>query len=192
MNASDLPCSGLMLALLHPDLGPQYSPNLYAWLAVTRNGRLTPRSRLSGLYVDSRGAQWIGYAREGAGFVGQRVANILRDGDAAGIGAWLHTGPMRPVVGFWAKYIRIGRCALDTGHASQLVYSDHRWSRDGNTRHCRWCGAGSQVLTRWVEEDQEHHAWLPQMSATADGDRLEGVPRSDSSLDPNGDEVSRG
>lgn len=159
LQPTDLAFHGLDLAAIHPDRGAKYSPNLFAWLTAVRAGRLTPRARLSGIYIDSSGAQWIGYTRDQAGFVGQRVSSVLAEGHGAGIGAWLHLGPMRPLLGFWAKYIQVGRCALDEGHGSRLVYSEHRWARDGGTRHCRWCGLGTQVLTRWTEA-QECQAWV--------------------------------
>lgn len=159
MHPSELACAGLDLAAIHPDRGAKYSPNLHAWLTVVRAGRLTPRARLAGVYVDAKGAQWIGYPRDQAGFVGQRVSHVLAEGQGAGIGAWRHIGPMRPLLGFWTRYIKMGRCALDEGHTSRLVYAEHRWSRDGDTRHCRWCGVGTQVMARWTEA-QECHAWV--------------------------------
>jgi hypothetical protein len=159
LQPDDLACAGLDLSAIDPSRGAKYSPNLFAWLTVTRQGRLTPRARLSGLYSDSAGSLWIGYTRDSAGFVGQRLALVLEAGAGAGIGAWRHIGRVQPWIGFWSRYTAIGRCTFDPKHVDASVYGEHRWSRSGDTRTCRWCGVASQRLARWTEV-QECEAWL--------------------------------
>ena len=160
MNNHELPSTGLDLAAIHPDRGAKYSPSLYAWLTLRRAGHLTPRARLSGVYVDSRGNAWIGYPVDEAGFVGQRMSEVIAHGADAGIGAWRQLGTLRPLLGFWRRYVDVGRCAWDEAHARPDVYTEHRWARTGDTRRCRWCAAGNQVLSRWTEA-QDCEAWEP-------------------------------
>lgn len=168
MNPLDLACVGLDLEAIHPARGAKFSPNLHAWLTVSRYGRLTPRALLSGLYTDPTGTLWIGYLRDTAGFVGQRLALVLAEGAGAGLGAWRHLGHMQPWNGFWPKYIAVGRCALDPKHSDASIYAEHRWSRRGDTRSCRWCGAASQRLVRWSELEA-CEAWQTDAAPHAEG-----------------------
>ena len=159
------------LEAIRPENGAKYSPNLYAWLTVKRQGRLTPRARLAGVHLAANAEPWIGYPRHDAGFIGQRLSHVLDEGAGAGIGAWRRLGQLQFVPGFWPRYVQVGRCAFDHAHTSLQMYAEHRWSRNGDTRRCRWCGIGSQVLVRWTEVE-ECQAWEAPPVGTQDGARL--------------------
>jgi hypothetical protein len=85
----------------------------------------------------------------------------LIDGTKANVGCW--TFPVSDLLiddGFWDRYERIGRCAVDEAHTQLFVGDDSRWRQDGATRECTWCGAFAQRERVW-SETVEHRAWDP-------------------------------
>ena len=62
---------------------------------------------------------------------------------------------------FWSRYVRVGRCAIDTEHKMPFIRDETRWRVEGDLRHCQWCGACKQrwheiprteIITKWITE----------------------------------------
>lgn len=138
--------NGLDVADIHPRQGAKYSPNLYHWLTSRAN-----RKSLSRIYRDQDNLLWIGYPDGYGGLIGQRLIVVLCSGTKANSACWVNLGPLTEVADFWPRYVRDGRCAIDPEHHIAFVGEDTRWSVDGDTRKCVWCGNATQVLRRWTE-----------------------------------------
>lgn len=125
--------------------GDKYSPNLAAWSA--KNGHIAENR----LYRGPNGTLWIGWIDDGAWFIGSRLWQVLCTGRRAQVGCWTFpVSDLTEVPDFWAKYARLGRCAIDTDHTRSFVNDDNRWDTQGDIRSCRWCGF-QQTKRRWTE-----------------------------------------
>ncbi len=133
---------------IDPVNGTKYSPNLYRWLTVRSRKH---RGWTSRVYRDAKGALWIGYLDDLGRLVGQGLSAVLCSGAKAGTACWVHPGPLKEVTDFWAHYMRDGRCAIDASHSVSFLGDDTRWSVNGDTRSCQWCGKCTQVLRRWTQ-----------------------------------------
>lgn len=81
-----------------------------------------------------------GVAGVDQGFVGVRLMAVLCQGGKAGSFYYLGMTPMlEEVKGFWDAYLKIGRCAIDPAHKEGFM--GDRYSSEGDTRTCLWCGA---------------------------------------------------
>lgn len=138
--------NGLDMAAIHPRQGARFSPNLYRWLASRAE-----RKSLSLVYRDHSNTLWIGYPDGCGGLIGQRLMNVLCSGPKASSACWINLGRLTEIADFWPRYVRDGRCAIDPEHRIAYVGDDTRWSVDGDTRKCVWCGGVTQVLRRWTE-----------------------------------------
>jgi len=135
--------------------GTKYSPNLARWIARQQ------RSTLGELKVfrDLDGVRWIGWVDDEHWFIGCRLMRCLSMGAKAETGAFAQKlGELTPEPDFWDRYNAIGRCAIDEAHAISFIGDEGRWSVDGDTRHCLWCGRHTQHLDRWTETT-EHTCW---------------------------------
>lgn len=146
-NASELNGNGLDVAAVHPRNGTRYSPNLFSWLTMRSRKHHAWTSRV---YRDKDGTLWIGRLDQGDLF-GARLMNVLCNGSKAESGCWINQQGLVEVADFWPRYMRDGRCAIDTEHTQYFIGDDTRWAVDGDTRTCLWCGKARQVLARWTE-----------------------------------------
>ncbi|MBB4856970.1 hypothetical protein HNO88_000267 [Novosphingobium chloroacetimidivorans] len=146
--------------------GDKYSPNLRKWLVQARFGGALPT-----VYTDKDACRWIGWIDEETWFIGTRLAQVLGRGRRAEIGCWTFpVSDLSPLDGFWKRYAEIGRCAIDTAHASYFIGEDTRWQVDGDRRDCLWCGDHTQTLKRWTEE-VEREAWVEATPPMLEGAR---------------------
>lgn len=136
-NASELNGNGLDVAAVHPRNGSRYSPNLHSWLVMRSRKHHAWTGRV---YRDKDGTLWIG-ALEHGGLLGARLVSVLCNGSkvraAAGSAckAWSKWPRSRP------RYVRDGRCAIDTAHTQCFIGDDTRWAVDGDNRSLA-CGCG--------------------------------------------------
>lgn len=146
--------NGLDVRAVDPRNGAKYSPNLHRWLALRSKKHHAWTSRV---YRDETGMLWIGMLDLGD-LIGARLMNVLCYGTKAESCCWVNLRGLVEVADFWPRYIRDGRCAIDTEHRAYFVGDDTRWTQDGAARACLWCGKAQQVLVRWTET-VEHQQW---------------------------------
>jgi hypothetical protein len=151
--------NGLDVRAVDPRNGGKYSPNLHKWLTMRSRKHHAWTSRV---YRDSDGVMFIGMMDNGD-LIGARLMNVLCYGTKAESYCYTKTGGMFEVADFWPRYMVDGRCAIDTEHRACFVGDDTRWTQDGDTRACLWCGKVQQVLMRWTEtvERKEWRALQP-------------------------------
>jgi len=129
----------VVLKKINPKNGEKYSICLFRYL------KRNPQYHHA--YRDREGALYFGYMHEGL-FHGQRIGSILSGGKQNYCYAG-YSVKWRELKGFWPRYIRIGRCALDPKHNYEY---DGRFKPVGKTgRQCQWCGA-KMKLRRWTEK----------------------------------------
>lgn len=139
--------NGLDLAAVNPRNGAKYSPNLYRWLTMRNKKHHAWTSRV---YRDETGMLWIGMLDLGD-LIGARLMNVLCYGTKAESCCWVSLRGLVEVADFWPRYVAEGRCAIDPEHKASFVGNDGRWTVDGDTRACLWCGKARQALVRWTE-----------------------------------------
>jgi hypothetical protein len=156
--------NGLDVRAVDPRNGAKYSPNLHKWLTMRGKKHHAWTSRV---YRDRIGTLWIGMLDHGD-LIGARLMNVLCYGTKAGSCCWVNLRGLVEVADFWPRYVRDGRCAIDTAHRECFIGDDTRWTQDGDTRTCLWCGKARQVLTRWTEsvERQEWRNLQPNAELT--------------------------
>jgi hypothetical protein len=145
--------------LKSPPLLAQHSPNLAKWLA--KNCDVVYRRDRVNVY-DSPDGPWIGWIEDETWFIGSRLWRALGVGTKAEMGCWtlkLDTLILRE--GFWDRYAKIGRCEIDQDHARYFIGSDTRWTENGDTRTCNWCGDFTQKRERY-EEVVQREKWVKQ------------------------------
>ena len=133
-----------------PEAGPQFSPNLYAWLRKN----FKKRSEGPEVFRSEHGALYVGYMFDGD-FIGAALSGILYQGARTGLFSYSGEKFTR-IASFWPKYKKLGRCYLDPKH--QDYYLDKRWKEGPRRRTCLWCGHVQKkvsvrevvVKTRWV------------------------------------------
>lgn len=138
--------AGLDVQAVHPKNGAKYSPNLHKWLTAKSAGH---RARTSRVYSSTNRGLLIGRLDDGY-LIGTRLNDVLCNGAKAGSWAIGARGLVE-VADFWPRYLAEGRCAIDPEHAVCFVGDDTRWTQEGDTRACLWCGKARQVLARWTE-----------------------------------------
>lgn len=139
---------------IEPGKNPAFSPNLYRWMRryarsagdagvveqVFRVRPDTPAAKILGA-----GTLMIGYSLNGhpgdTDFSGARLMDVLCNG--GGAGRWCYVGiapDLEMLEGFWARYLKVGRCAIDPMHREAFQGGD-RFHEEGDHRTCLWCGA---------------------------------------------------
>lgn len=157
--------NGLDVRAVDPRNGGKYSPNLYKWLTMRSKKHHAWTSRV---YRDGDGVLFIGMMDDGD-LIGARLMNVLCYGTKAESWCFTKTADMVEVADFWPRYMAEGRCAIDTEHKHHFIGDDTRWTQDGDTRACLWCGKMQQVLTRWTEA-VERKEWREVQPNTELGD----------------------
>jgi hypothetical protein len=144
------------LAVIHPNHGKKYSPNLYDFLRAKarHNKDVLSRSRV---YRDVEGTLWLGYMFDGE-FIGTRLSRVLVDGAQAEIYSYGSSG-LTELQNFWQQYQAIGRCAIDPEHRMGFIGDDARWNVHGDHRSCQWCGNATQKLERYTVTEQRQR-WV--------------------------------
>ena len=126
-----------------PKEGPQFSPNLYAWLR--KNFRR--RHEQPEVFRSDHGALYVGFIFDGD-FIGAALNGILCQGARTGLCSYSAKEFTR-IASFWPKYKKLGRCYLDPKHND--YYLDKRWKEGPRRRTCLWCGyVQKKVTTREV------------------------------------------
>lgn len=156
--------NGLDVRAVDPRNGAKYSPNLHRWLTMRNKKHHAWTSRV---YRDEAGTLWIGMLDLGD-LIGARLLNVLCYGTKAESCCWVNLRGLVEVADFWPRYVAEGRCAIDPEHARHFVGDDTRWTQEGNTRACLWCGKAQQVLVRWTEtvERQQWRDLQPNVIST--------------------------
>jgi hypothetical protein len=140
-----------------PAKGGKYSPNLYKWLTQRDKKH---RAETSKVFSAPDGGLWIGMLDDDIFLIGCRLMTVLCSGTKAKSMAYplKQIGPLEEVPDFWARYLEVGRCAIDQEHTMFFVGDETRWLVDGEKRECMWCGKAKQrretyqvPRTRWIE-----------------------------------------
>jgi hypothetical protein len=140
----------------------KFSPNLYQWVRTRWGARFGGRGleQEPQVFRDKSGTLWIGHMDDTGCFIGHKLWRVLSK-HTQEIYAWTrrsHPG-IKPVKNFWRNYRLHGRCAID-GHKSG--WWDQRWTVNGKTRTCRWCGKHKQKLhTKTHIERHVEKTWVP-------------------------------
>ena len=159
--------TGLDVQAVHPKNGAKYSPNLHRWLTSTKR---THRAWTSRVYRDVEGTLWIGRIDDGD-LIGARLYGVLCNGAKEESSCWVSLRGLVEVADFWPRYLAEGRCAIDPEHARYFVGDDTRWTQEGDTRACLWCGKARQVLARWTEAVERQEWRNLQHNAESTGPR---------------------
>lgn len=138
--------NGLDLSAINPKNGSKFSPNLYKWLSKKSSPHRAWSSRV---YKDKDGILWIGIL-EKRELIGSMLIGVLCNGTKEGTAAWQKIDAVE-IKDFWTRYREIGRCAIDAEHSMYFIGDDSRWSINGDSRSCLWCGNANQVMKRWTE-----------------------------------------
>lgn len=143
--------STLKLKQIAPSISAAFSPNLYRWMRAKghfyKDGgvlqtvfRVKPGTTLAQEF--GAGTLMIGYAGDQGenGFIGIRLIAALCHGTKAGSFYYVGMAAMLDeVADFWEQYMQVGRCAIDPDHKEGFM--GDRFTLDGDTRTCLWCGA---------------------------------------------------
>ncbi len=148
--------NGLDIEKIHPSNGAKYSPNLYAWLTLRSKRHRVETSRV---FSTKDGLLYIGFLDDGY-LIGSRLVSVLCYGKKEKSWAFSYLGEVIEVPDFWARYMDVGRCAIDLEHKMHFFGDDSRWRIHGDRRECLWCENHSQKLRQWVEI-VERSAWEP-------------------------------
>lgn len=151
--------STMALKDIAPTISAAFSPNLHRWMksrghAYSDGGvaetvyRVLPDSRLAKEF--GAGTLMIGSAYDqyegDKDFSGSLLISVLCNGSKAI--RYCHVGAMPSlgvVEGFWDRYMKVGRCAIDPEHA-QHFHGGERYSEAGDVRTCLWCGEKHQKI----------------------------------------------
>lgn len=138
----------------------KFSPNLQKWMRKLSE----PMRSTTKVYRDHEGFLWIGSISDDGWFYGSKLVRVLCNGTKEHRGAYPRKQFQRfaEVKNFWSEYRRIGRCAIDAEHQEHYLNSDSRFSVNGATRCCNWCGYRQKLEVRevirkiesWVHEDE--------------------------------------
>lgn len=143
----------LDIKAVSPKAGPQFSPNLYAWL------RKNHKTEKAEVFRSKDGILYVGYMFDGD-LIGSGLASILGTGARAQVfsfgGGREPKRTFRLVKSFWAKYMTLGRCHIDPKHTTSFI--DERWKEDKNRRTCLWCGHVQKKVTR--KKTVVVHSWV--------------------------------
>lgn len=141
----------LTLKQLAPSVSASFSPNLHRWMREKAHfykggGVLQTVYRIKSntSLAKDFGADtlMIGYpdSPDENGFSGIRLMAALCNGSKAGRFYYIGIATMlEEVEGFWDNYLKVGRCAIDPAHRESFMAD--RYTLDGDTRMCLWCGA---------------------------------------------------
>jgi hypothetical protein len=138
------------LTAIKPSKGPQFSPNLYRWMRwqpeFVRNAMKVFRGR-----VEIRSAKtclYIGHLGDDGWFNGTKLMAVLCYGTRKERFAYMPQDVralrLREVKGFWKRYFKIGRCAIDPKHTQYFTGEETRWHEHGSRRDCVWCNRFTQ------------------------------------------------
>ena len=148
----------LTLKQIAPSVSDAFSPNLHRWMRnkahFYKGGgvrqtvyRVKPGTKLSkDIGADTL---MIGYPERSYeyGFIGVRLISALCEGARAGSFYYMGMAAMlEEVEGFWDQYLKVGRCAIDPSHKEH--FQDDRYSMEGETRTCLWCGAKPSLFAK--------------------------------------------
>jgi hypothetical protein len=159
------PVTGLCLAVIKPPRGEmdgvgKFSPNLYRWVAKYLR-RFNGAQQWPVVFRDNDGQLYIGNMAPEGWFSGARLWRVLCNGAKQESYAWRpkDTRGFKLVPNFWARYLKVGRCAIDVNHTRYA--DDARWSVKGKTRTCNWCGKRKERLrTKTVTKRVTTKKWV--------------------------------
>jgi hypothetical protein len=145
----------LRLADIAPNKSAAFSPNLHKYMKThghfyrgggTIEGVYKVRAGTKAAEVFGAGTLMLGFPDEDGYFIGTRMISALCHGSKAERAAYPYGKGVELVEGFWDRYLEVGRCAIDPDHNENFMAD--RFSMDGDTRTCLWCGAKHErVLT---------------------------------------------
>jgi hypothetical protein len=152
-----------LLDAIRPTNGTKFSPNLFRWAYKHQHRDLRVYMR-SGKREGLPDMLYIGDFYDGD-FIGMHLIRVLCQGIALQELCYL-SGTFTEVPDFWERYVKIGRCAIDTNHQMRWMPFDcnvQRYEIEGDKRVCQWCGAvqirrkRSEVKTvNWEEWEAVH------------------------------------
>lgn len=145
----------------------KFSPNLYRWMKDRWASRFSGHGleQHPSVFRGNAGVLWIGHRDEGGWFHGTRLIQVCSFGTAAQIFAYAppQTRSFHELKGFWDRYRKIGRCAIDPSHDRWWADNEGRWAVKGNTRHCTWCGKHRQrKRVRTIVKRERVERWEPR------------------------------
>lgn len=131
----------LDISAVSPKAGPQFSPNLHAWLKKNFGKKRMGEPKV---FRASPGELYVGYFFDGD-FIGSKLNVILCEGARAKVFTYVRT-KLRPVPSFWPKYLKVGRCHIDPKHTRH--FKDTRWKEGRLRRTCLWCDLVQKKVTK--------------------------------------------
>lgn len=141
-----------ILKHIDPARGGQYSPNLYAWVKKWCKRYKHAAESTANVYRSNEGDLWIGQLFEGDGsIIGCRLISVLCNGEREETANYISVRGMVLQADFWDRYMAVGRCAIDEDHSMGFVDDSTRWTQQGDSRRCLWCGHHTQKLHRWTQ-----------------------------------------
>jgi hypothetical protein len=128
--------------LIHPNLKPAYSSNLYRWLNRAHRQRLSQSYDVMAYHLqpqDRRGKHMriIGWMTPD-GLNGASLDRILYDLGTENVGYVGLNDRLSIDEEFWPLYLQVGLCAYDPEH--RLSFAARRFVTNSDRRWCVWCG----------------------------------------------------
>src|SRR3546814_7495066 len=108
------------------------------------------------VYRDRENTRWLGFMDDGY-LTGTRLMTVLCQGAKAETFAYGTLGPLEAIEGFWEQYKQMGRCVVDPEHKIAFIGDEDRWSVEGDSRSCSWCGQVHHKLVTRVETITHQH-----------------------------------
>lgn len=142
--------NGEIIRAIDPKNGDKFLREFHAWLRKHAHRIPGPlearRSRNWGLVIGAPEAE------DPSWFHGAAMSVIEANSDRATVGVFTPSivAEWTPLPDFWAEYIRIGMCAVDTDHHR---FGGRYETVDATTRRCKWCGR-VETLRMWTETVQ--------------------------------------
>jgi hypothetical protein len=158
-----IPLTEVTLEQLEPGHSPSFSRNLFRWLRLHTYTCGLPVKAVpvaDNVYAVRADSPLVRkhYFAAGELLVGSPCPDIEGDFSGALLMTVLSRGPDAPrmcypnimrcleqVGGFWPRYLRIGRCAIDPLHTLHFSGND-RYAENHDYRTCLWCGLKQRRL----------------------------------------------
>ena len=141
-----------LLALIDPKISPKYSPNLHAWIKK-RWGHLSINLVVTN--PNEWGSRYIGHLDPENWLGASNLMGVLCNGAKEETFAIPNHYGIDET--FIDRYVRDGRCAIDTGHRTGFIGDESRWvvvpahGDQPARRECQWCRHHVQVNLGWTE-----------------------------------------
>lgn len=127
--------------------GSKYSPMLHRFLSLARNRRTLTHGYV---FEPTPNEFWLGWINDCGAMIGVRLSQAMSNRNTEAM-YYAQTETRKDwstcvVPDFWAKYVEIGRCAMDPEHGIAYIGDETRWEVVEDQRSCVWCQNCKQKL----------------------------------------------